>query len=74
VVRQIKDMRGGAESYSGWRERCLRRAGFERRAAARIADDGRVDLHALLELTDRGCPPELAVRILAPLDDAPPPP
>jgi hypothetical protein len=27
-----------------------------------------VDLHQLLELVDRGCPPELAVRILAPLD------
>jgi hypothetical protein len=26
-------------------------------------------VHALLELTDRGCPAELAVRILAPLND-----
>jgi hypothetical protein len=26
------------------------------------------DLHALLELVDRGCAPDLAVRILAPLD------
>jgi hypothetical protein len=29
-----------------------------------------VDLHALLALLDRGCPPELAARILAPIDDA----
>jgi hypothetical protein len=26
-------------------------------------------LHALIELVERGCPPELALRILAPLDD-----
>jgi hypothetical protein len=27
-----------------------------------------MDLHALLGLVDRGCPPDLAARILAPLD------
>jgi hypothetical protein len=26
-------------------------------------------LHALIELAERGCPPELAVRILAPLPE-----
>jgi hypothetical protein len=31
------------------------------------ADDG-VDLHELLVLIDRGCPPVLAARILAPID------
>jgi hypothetical protein len=33
-----------------------------------LARDPRTDLHALLELVDRGCRPELAARILAPLD------
>lgn len=33
-----------------------------------LAQDGRTDVHALLQLIDRGCPPELAARILAPLD------
>jgi hypothetical protein len=33
-----------------------------------LAHDGRTDVHALLELIDRGCSPELAARILAPLD------
>jgi hypothetical protein len=28
-----------------------------------------MDLHALIELVERGCPPELAARILAPLDE-----
>jgi hypothetical protein len=36
--------------------------------AERIALDGAYDIHALLELVDRGCPAELAVRILAPLE------
>jgi hypothetical protein len=27
-----------------------------------------VDLHALVKLVERGCPPPLAARILAPLD------
>ena len=52
-----------------WRTERLLAAGFERELAGRLAADGAVDLHALLELVDRGCPPELAARILAPLDE-----
>jgi hypothetical protein len=44
-------------------------SGFPAGLAAEIARDPRFDLHALIELTERGCPPELAVRILAPLRD-----
>jgi hypothetical protein len=54
-----------------WRRSRLRRAGFDARLAAQIAADLRYDVHAILELTERGCPPELAVRILAPLTDGP---
>jgi hypothetical protein len=32
-------------------------------------DDARYDLHALIELVGRACRPELAARIVAPLDD-----
>jgi hypothetical protein len=28
-----------------------------------------MDLHAMIELVERGCPPELAARIVAPFDD-----
>ena len=35
--------------------------------ATSVSADRAYDLHALLELVDRGCPPELATRILAPL-------
>jgi hypothetical protein len=51
-----------------WRRETLLAAGFEANEATRLAADRGIDLHALLDLTDRGCPPALAVRILAPLD------
>jgi hypothetical protein len=51
-----------------WRRGQLTSAGFPLPLAARVAGDKRYDLHALIELTERGCAPELAVRILAPLD------
>ena len=51
-----------------WRRRRLFRAGFEPALADRVAHECAMDLHALLELVDRSCPPVLAARILAPLD------
>jgi hypothetical protein len=55
-------------AVAAWRRRQLDEAGFPARLAAPLADDPRVDVHALIELVERGCPPALAVRILAPLD------
>jgi hypothetical protein len=52
-----------------WRARRLEHAGFDPPLAAELASVGEVDLHRLLELIDRGCPPRLAARILAPLED-----
>jgi hypothetical protein len=60
--------RSGPDEVVLWRNRRLRRAGFGRRLADTVARDCSYDLHALLELVDRGCPAELAVRIVAPLD------
>ena len=51
-----------------WRIDRLRDVGCSARLAETLARDSRYDLHALLELVDRGCPPELAARILAPLE------
>jgi hypothetical protein len=51
-----------------WRRRRLRRAGFRPRLAHQLSGEGAVDLHALIGLVERGCPPELAARILAPLE------
>jgi hypothetical protein len=61
------------QTIEGWRERELRRAGFAPELAASVAREGEYDLHALLDLVGRGCAPELAVRILAPLDGPPEP-
>jgi hypothetical protein len=43
-------------------------SGFPGALAARVAADRHYDLHALIELVERGCAPHLAVRILAPLE------
>jgi hypothetical protein len=51
-----------------WRQMQLLRAGFESELAACVAADRVMDLHALIDLVERGCPPKVAVRILAPLD------
>jgi hypothetical protein len=63
--------RRGPEDFRAWRARRLQAAGFDHGLALRLASDSRIDLHAVLELTDRGCPPDLAARIMAPLTDAP---
>jgi hypothetical protein len=52
-----------------WRRRQLAAAGFPGALAREVAHSAAYDLHALIELVERGCPPALAVRILAPLDD-----
>ena len=50
-----------------WRRCRLLDAGVPAALAETVAADSRFDLHALLQLVDRGCSPELAVRIVAPL-------
>jgi hypothetical protein len=57
-----------AEEVFRWRRRQLTDAGFGHPLASRLARDLRWDLHALLELVERGCPPGAAARIIAPLD------
>jgi hypothetical protein len=52
-----------------WRRNRLVETGVPLPLASRVARDGRYDLHALIDLVERGCPAELAVRILAPLED-----
>jgi hypothetical protein len=66
-VEQL-DRRGGSEIAS-WRRRQLVHAGFPHALATEVAGDAAYDLHALIELVERGCPPTLAVRILAPLEE-----
>ena len=51
-----------------WRLCRLLESGFADDLAGRLASTPAVDVHALLQLVDRGCPPELAARILAPIE------
>jgi hypothetical protein len=51
-----------------WRMRRLELAGMPSQLAADIARTDEIDLHELIGLLERGCPPDLAVRILAPID------
>jgi hypothetical protein len=63
-----RTLRTHDDDVASWRRRRLRAAGFEPGLAESVAHDCAMDLHALLSLVDRGCPPDLAARILAPLD------
>jgi hypothetical protein len=47
-----------------WRTAELMRVGFAGDDAVALAARLDVDLHAAIELVQRGCPPELAFRIL----------
>ena len=52
------------ERIERWRAEELERAGYEPRAAGRLAVRHDVDLHTAVDLLERGCPPELALKIL----------
>jgi hypothetical protein len=56
-------------SVASWRRDRLVEAGFGLPLATLLAPDPRYDLHALIELVEQGCPPELASRILAPMEE-----
>ena len=53
-----------AAEVLAWRFDALCRTGFDLDAAAVIAANVEVDLHEAIDLVRRGCPPELAARIL----------
>jgi hypothetical protein len=61
-------MQPAGANVNRWRREQLALAGFSLPLAARVARDPRYDLHRLIELVEQGCPPELAARILAPLE------
>lgn len=53
-----------AADVLAWRFDALCRAGFDLEAAALVATNVEIDLHAALSLVARGCPPATAMRIL----------
>jgi hypothetical protein len=52
------------ERVERWRMDELLRVGFDVEFAALIAAEPGVDLHAAIDMIERGCPPDLAARIL----------
>jgi hypothetical protein len=67
--KHAQDPAGDRARWLRWRRQRLQSAGFPDDLAELLAAQRSVDLHALLELVDSGCPPHLAARILAPLDE-----
>jgi hypothetical protein len=61
---------GGPEAGDAvaWRRARLRKAGFGTALTEQLSHECGVDLHTLIGLVERGCPPPLAARILAPFD------
>ena len=68
IVRTQTTKDRGADEVVIWRREKLAQSGLPLSLAARLARDSRYDLHALIELLEQGCPPDLAIRILAPLE------
>jgi len=66
----VAPRREPASDVEVWRLRRLVEAGFALPLALRLAVTPGVDLHALLAMVDRGCRPDLAARILSPIDEA----
>jgi hypothetical protein len=67
-MRMLTSMEPAGAEVNRWRREQLVHSGFPLPLAARLAKDPGYDLHRLIELVEAGCPPELAVRILAPLE------
>jgi hypothetical protein len=53
-----------AEQVEAWRAEQLEMAGYAAHAAAELAIRQDVDLHVAVELVKRGCPADLALKIL----------
>jgi hypothetical protein len=68
IEHQVADGEQSDDVFT-WRRDQLLRSGFPELLAERGARDSRYDLHRLIELTESGCQPDLALRILAPLEE-----
>jgi hypothetical protein len=52
------------ERVERWRLEELLRVGFDVESATLLAAELAVDLHGAIDMVERGCPPDLAARIL----------
>jgi hypothetical protein len=63
TAAEVQD-RTEIERVESWRREALVRAGYPPEAAVQLAARHDIDLHAAVQLLERGCPAEVAVRIL----------
>ncbi len=61
---ELHTLESEIERIERWRAEMLERAGYEADDAAELAARHDVDLHAAIGLLERGCPAEVALRIL----------
>lgn len=65
AAHEINIVETETERVERWRTSELIRVGFPGDDAVALAARFDVDLHEAIELVRRGCPPELAIRILS---------
>jgi hypothetical protein len=61
---EVEQHDDATEEIVDWRFEQLLRGGYERRQAHVLSQRVEVDLHQAVDLVLRGCPPELALKIL----------
>ena len=64
TTAELRKTRVSDEEVVGWRLEQLIRAGCDPSGALILAKRSSVDLHAAVELLERGCPPSVALEIL----------
>ena len=64
TTAELLSAQATGDEVVAWRRDQLRRAGCRRFEAEVLARETKVDLHAAVELLERGCPPKLALEIL----------
>ena len=67
---RTEDQRSETAMTVRWRRDQLVACGVPARMAAALARNPTCDVHQMIDLVERGCPPHLAVRILWPFDEA----
>jgi hypothetical protein len=64
TVAEAQTTKAGSNDVIAWRREQLGSRGYGEFEAMLLAHHVEVDLHQAIDLAGRGCPPELALRIL----------
>lgn len=67
VALMHKEAVNESDRVAAWRMDVAVRQGADPEVASRVATEQSIDLHEWISLVDRGCPPNTAYEILAPV-------